>query len=306
MTEAIATVKEAIKAIEEPIVITELHSVLNKHNHHLKDEFIKFEEEGHKYTILCDPNSKYTSVTTWNHSHFPHFDANGIIKNMMKGKGWKEGHKYWGLTAEQIKTQWSNNASAVSGAGTDMHYEIECFMNNPNLQPNYTHKELYEHYMDQEKEQKKEKSLEWQYFINFVKETPHLKPYRTEWTVFNEDLKLAGSIDMVYENPDGSLAIYDWKRVKEITRVNNFNKYAITKSICQMPDSNFWHYSLQLNTYKAILEGKYNKKITDLYLVRLHPDAEEKTYELIKVPDLSADIGELFAERTKLFIVENA
>ena len=104
-------------------------------------------------------------------------------------------------------------------------------------------------------------------FIEFIKETPNLKPYRTEWTIYHEDIKLAGSIDMIYENPDGTLSIYDWKRSKEIKKINNWNKYALTKSICQMPDANFWHYALQLNTYKAILEAKYDKKVTDLYLV---------------------------------------
>ena len=39
------------------------------------------------------------------------------------------------------------------------------------------------------------------YFIEFIKDFPHLKPYRTEWVVYYEDIKLAGSIDMVYENP---------------------------------------------------------------------------------------------------------
>jgi ATP-dependent exoDNAse (exonuclease V) beta subunit len=92
---------------------------------------------------------------------------------------------------------------------------------------------------------------------------PHLKPYRTEWTVYHEDLKLAGSIDMVYENPDGTLSIYDWKRSKDITRINNFNKYALTECISHMPDANFWHYSLQLNTYKAILEKNYGKKFIE-------------------------------------------
>jgi ATP-dependent exoDNAse (exonuclease V) beta subunit len=143
-------------------------------------------------------------------------------------------------------------------------------------------------------------SIEWQYFINFVKDFPHLKPYRTEWIVYNEDIKLSGSIDMVYENPDGTLSIYDWKRAKEITKINKYNKYAITKEICEMPDTNYWHYSLQLNTYKAILEGKYNKKIKDMYLVRLHPDAEENNYELIQVADLSTQIHALFnALKTK-------
>jgi hypothetical protein len=43
------------------------------------------------------------------------------------------------------------------------------------------------------------------------------------------------------------------------------------------------------------LEEKYGKKIKDLYLVRLHPNAEE--YELIKLPDLQREIRELFEER---------
>ena len=146
-----------------------------------------------------------------------------------------------------------------------------------------------------------ETPLEWQYFINFVKDHSHLKPYRTEWTVFNEDIKISGSIDMVYENPDGTLSIYDWKRSKNISRINTFNKFAITPSICHLPDSNFWHYALQLNIYKFILESKYDKKIKDLYLVRLHPDAEEKNYELIELPILSTEINDIIHDRIKNF-----
>jgi hypothetical protein len=280
-----------------------LTNVLQTNNAHIRDKHIKFYEPTHTYTILIDAKSKYKSVTTWNHSHFPHFDANDVIKKMMKGKAWKEGHKYWGLTASQIKAQWSANGASVSGAGTNMHFDIECFMNNTEILYKYTHNDLLEKYLEKEN---MNNSLEWQYFINYVKDTQHLKPYRTEWTVYHEELKLAGSIDMVYENPDGTLSIYDWKRAKDISRVNTFGKYAITKCISNMPDSNFWHYALQLNTYKAILEDKYDKKVTDLYLVRLHPDAEEKNYELIKLPDLTAEIHELFELRRKEILIENA
>ena len=35
--------------------------------------------------------------------------------------------------------------------------------------------------------------------------------------------------------------------------------------INHLPDTNFWHYSLQLNTYKAILEDKYGVKITFIF-----------------------------------------
>jgi len=60
-----------------------------------------------------------------------------------------------------------------------------------------------------------------------------------------------------------------------------------------------------LNTYKRIIERKYGKIVTDLYLVRLHPDAEEKNYELIKLPDLSKEIDELFEERKQKLIVNS-
>ena len=276
-----------------------LHTILSVRNSHSRDSNIRFFENGHKYKILNEPDIKYTSVTSWIHELFPKFDADAIIETMMKSKGWKEGHKYWGLTAEQIKSQWNSNRDSLASAGSDLHFEIECF-NNKRFRSNYTNKKLYEHYMLHNGETHLLKPIEWQYFINFIKDHPNLKPYRTEWLVYNEDVKISGSIDMVYENPDGTLSIYDWKRSKNITRINNFNKFALPPEICHIPDSNFWHYAMQLNTYKAILEQKYNKQIKDLFLVRLHPESEEKNYELIHIPDLCVEISDLFLERKKL------
>lgn len=275
-----------------------LNNVLSVRNAHTRDKHIQFFEKGHKYIVDLEPNVKYTSVTTWIDEHFEKFDSDKIIAKMMSGSGWKKGHKYWGMTPEQIKYQWNANKEAVSGAGTDMHFHIECFNNNKQFTFHYTNKELVEIYLS-EQLQLSELPLEWQYFINFVKDHSHLKPYRTEWTVFNEDIKISGSIDMVYENPDGTLSIYDWKRSKNITRINNFNKFASTPCICHLPDSNFWHYALQLNMYKYILETKYDKIIKDIYLVRLHPDAEEKNYELIQLPILRVEIYDLVQERIK-------
>ena len=282
-----------------------LNPVLSEINSHPRDVNIQFYEEDHKYVILTEPETKYTSVTTWNHQHFPKFDADEVINSMMKGKGWKEGHRYWGLTPQQIKAQWNSNKDSVAGAGTDLHFEIECFNNDKRLSRGYTNKELYDIYMIDYGLILETKPLEWQYFINFVKDNPDLKPYRTEWTVYHDDVKISGSIDMIYENPDGTLSIYDWKRAKNITRINNFSKFALSPQICHLPDSNFWHYALQLNTYKSIIEQKYNKTVTDLFLVRLHPDAEEKNYELIKLPDLSIEINELFLERKNLLFKTN-
>ena len=274
-----------------------LNNILSVRNAHTRDKHIQFFEEDHKYIIDLEPDVKYTSVTTWIHEHFEKFDSDKIIAKMMSGSGWKKGHKYWGMTPEQIKTQWNANKDVVSGAGTELHFDIECFNNDNRFTFHYTNKELVENYLS-EQLQLSELPLEWQYFINFIKDYSHLKPYRTEWTVFNEDIKISGSIDMVYENPDGTLSIYDWKRSKNITRINTFNKFALPPCICHLPDSNFWHYALQLNVYKYIIETKYDKIVKEIYLVRLHPDAEEKNYELIQLPILTTEINDLIEERT--------
>ena len=86
-------------------------TTLSSRNAHSRDANIQFQEEGHKYTILTDLASKYTSCTTWNHTHFAPFDADAIITSIMKGKNWNPSNKYWGLTADQIKHQEAWKAS---------------------------------------------------------------------------------------------------------------------------------------------------------------------------------------------------
>jgi len=140
-------------------------------------------------------------------------------------------------------------------------------------------------------------SVEYQWFQRFVRDFPDLKPYRTEWMVYYEELKLSGSIDMIFENPDGTIQIYDWKRCKEIVYESPYGKSSTTPCISHLPDTNFWHYSLQLNTYKTILEQKYDKKVTGLYLVCLHPNNPYKTYDRIEVPFLEQEMRALFDYR---------
>ena len=256
---------------------TEPPTYLAKLNPHERDSRIVFDEGPHIYYIDGSCN-EYTSVTTFNHNHFEKFDADKIIKGMMKSKKWTQS-KYYGLSVDEIKALWDKNRDEAAEAGTKMHYDIECYYNEcPN----------------------ENDSIEYQYFNNFLTAYPELKPYRTEWTVFHEELKLAGSIDMVFKDMnDGSLLIYDWKRSKEIIKSNSFGKWGNKECIEHLPDTNYWHYCLQLNTYKAILEEKYGEKIKGLYLVCLHPDNKNKNYQRIKVADLQTEVKELFEMRKK-------
>ena len=303
-TTATATTATATTATTT-MSISRLYPILAERNPHPRDAHIRFEEVGHKYTILTDPHTHYTSVTTLIHQQFPVFDPDAVIHNMMRGPNWKPGHKYWGMTPPEIKQQWSTAGDASSGAGTLLHHEIECFMNSRDFdisEATYTHDDLWQNYLERRSEGQPVEGIldapEWQFFLTYVQTFPTLEPYRTEWLIYHEEWRLAGSIDMVYRNPDDSLMIYDWKRSKGIKNTP-FSKFAVTPCLRHLPDTNYWHYSLQLNLYKAMLQDKYGKKVTRLCLVRLHPDAEEETYELFDVPDLQKEVHELMAQRVR-------
>ena len=99
-------------------------AVVNKHP---RDDRIQFEEETHTYTIDGERKG-WTSCTGFLHNFFGHFDADAVIAKMMASSKWYES-KYFGLTAEQIKKQWSDKGAASSEAGTRMHLDIEHFYN---------------------------------------------------------------------------------------------------------------------------------------------------------------------------------
>ena len=101
------------------------------------------------------------------------------------------------MTPDEIKALWKENGRKYRSRKCT-HYDIECFYNDEEVEVD-------------------EDCIEWTYFENFEEDYgQHLKPYRTEWTVFDEDMKIAGSIDMIYEKPNGHLLIYDWKDVKKL------------------------------------------------------------------------------------------
>jgi len=230
------------------------------------------DEATHIYNV--NGNLTYMSVTTWIHTHFSEFDADEVIDRMMRSWKWSQS-KYRGMTKDQIKKQWKDNGDRASNAGTLMHYSIESFYNDNDV---------------------KDDSVEFSYFIQFHEAIQRLSnkpsPYRTEWQVYDEDNKLAGTIDMVYENEDGTLDLVDWKRCKEIKTENKWQK-AITPCLSHLPDTNFWQYSLQLNTYKYIIEKNYGKKIKAMFIVNIHPNNENNSFLMFQVQNMQKQIKEL-------------
>ena len=276
---------------------------LTQINRHPRDQHIAFDEPTHKYYVngSCKGN---ISCTGFIHEFFGHFDAKKIITKMRKGANWANS-KYYGRTDEEIMGEWTANGKEASSAGTAMHFAIEQFMHGALEEINPT-------VMN---------TPEWKYFMKFWKECgDDLEPYRSEWEVFTDRLdlpasqhrevftdaldssaserkiKLCGSIDMVYRRKsDGKFVIYDWKRSKEIKSDNPFGSGLAP--LDHLPDTNYWHYTLQLNVYKWILEQSYGLEVADLYLVILHPD--QPSYRRMRLNILTDEVEDMIECRRR-------
>jgi len=135
------------------------------------------------------------------------------------------------------------------------------------------------------------------YFLRWDKETDKMwTPYRTEWKVYHSRFKLAGTVDAVFQKPDGSFLLVDWKRSKKIKKDNPWQK--CFAPLGHLPDCNFSKYSLQVNVYKFILESEYSLSISQMSVVGLHPENANGSYLCFEVPILEEEVGALLKQRS--------
>lgn len=269
-------------------------------NHgHLRDEFVFFEEEPHLYFIF-DPSSmapvdNLTSVTTFIHLFKNKFDTEGKIAEIVGRKN-APGSKYYGKTADQIRNEWSDKTGTI--LGTKLHRLIELFYNDVDLSSLFSIDKMDSvHKMDKIDKEVYE-SIEFQsYFKDFHKQVVVANnwiPFRSEWRIFCNQIKIVGTIDFVFikdiDRPM-EVIIYDWKRSKEICTYAKF-KNKLLSPIAHLDECNFIEYSLQLNLYKYLLEKNYGMKVIEMYLGIFHPNSSD--YQTFKIED------KYFAEVEKL------
>ena len=241
----------------------------NHRNSHIRDKRIKFYSEKHIYTI---DGVQVPSVTTIISKFFPAFDA------VEKARNLSSRNPLYGLSVNEIVEIWKNRGIEAANKGTFLHEQIE----------NYYLKQPYK------------ETGEFYQFLNFVKDHSKLKPYRSEWRIFDETHNIAGTIDLLVENENGSFDIYDWKRSKKV--VNPYNGQVIKENtwgntgigiLRDIDDTSYNQYELQQNIYRHILEEKYEIKINDMYLIIMHTDQGYTNYHKVKIPHLRSEINSI-------------
>lgn len=254
--------------------------------HHLRklnplprfDDHVTFREAEHVYEV--DGKVMPISVTTVAKQYFGKFDAEKVAK-FVAAKDYPPGNKYYKKSVEEIVQMWSSDNEA-SQLGTSFHAMVEKFYNIPELygmgvekfeQESVRNAALAQWYNGAELARP-----EFQQFLRYHCEVVLPQgwvPFRTELVIFDTELQIAGTIDMVYR--DGSnpnyLHFIDWKRSKEIKMVG-FRRERGKGPCAHLQDCNFIHYSLQVNIYAAMFLKMYHDMyyVSYLYLVVCHPN----------------------------------
>lgn len=235
------------------------HISYNLDNCHTRDSRIKFYPEPHLYKINDIPAP---SVSTIIAKFFPEFDS---VK-------WSEiKSPELGMTASEVQIMWADKGSKAATDGHFLHEQIENFY----LKKGHDRPEGFH------------------LFDKFHNDHIGLKPYRSEWRIFDEEFHIAGTVDLIAKTPEG-YEMYDWKRSKKVVNPVTGEPIKLNKwqsgigELNVIADTSYNRYCLQQSLYKYILEKNYGIQVAKMYLVVLYPEYER--YYKVSVPYLKDQV----------------
>ena len=212
---------------------------------------IYFDEPTHKYTN--SKGTQFQSVTSWiNRFHEP-FDAETVAKKCAAKRG---------VDYKELMTEWELEGKKSCVLGTEIHAVMERLWyrksyhtildKNSPLIDDYNSRVI------------KCKKLYEQLKTRFV-------PVKSEYIVYDVDAALCGTIDFIaYDTQFNKYVIFDYKTNKEIKSIPNKWTKPLYDPFSTLWDNELGKYSLQLSTYKAILEKNCpDISIGSMYLLHI-------------------------------------
>ena len=144
-----------------------------------------------------------------------------------------------------------------------------------------------------------EDNSEFHQFEAWLSANSSLSPYRTEWSIYDENIGVAGQIDSLWidwmdNNTDSmQFIMVDWKRAHkvlspdiDIQKQQSFDRRG--REFCEfapahpgpcrhMLDCAYNHYTVQQHLYSDFLFRKYDIDVSKMLLVQCHPNLTSPT-----------------------------
>ena len=242
----------------------------NDINAHVRDSLISFDPARHVYSF---ENEEFESVTTVVDGSFDKFDADY----------WAERKSRTPQEKQALIDAWNAKGELARNLGTLMHDRIERY------------------YLGLPDDGCSQDRASYERFLNFAIERP-LNPYRTEWRIFSERYRIAGTLDFLARDKNGRFIIYDWKRSTKVVSPDgtiidsSFGRHAHAP-INHLADTVFIHYALQVSIYRFILAEHYGINVDEAFLGVFHPDMPR--HYCVALPYLEDEVVTLLRSRLK-------
>jgi len=246
---------------------------------------VKFDDVPHKYFI---GNKQLTSVTTILGDYHEEFDEE--FWSDIKAKTFE-------LPQWVIKDAWRYINKKATLKGSLVHNYAEFLFNNkiypyPKalVERELGYDPIYEEYL-----------VQTGHVNKFYEDYRNiLIPIKTELVICDEEHLIGGMIDLlVYNLLAREYQLWDYKTNKEFTETNDRDRY-LEGTLSPLEDCDSEVYSLQLGSYKKIIEMNTHIKIGKCYMVWLPLDGE--SYELFETRDRTFYVDMMFKERKNKLI----
>jgi len=223
---------------------------------------ITFTEWNHTYTHN-ETGEKFTSVTTILGKYKKPFNADFMAGRVAQREG---------VTKEAVLEMWEKEKNRACQRGTDIHKLLEDYITVGEQVEEWGW--LYKSY---------DKCAEWN--------VDKFKKVKCEELLWNEDLKVSGLADLIYEHSDGTFTVGDFKTNKRYRFSSDYNDWMLAPldhlTVCEHST-----YTMQLSIYAWLYEQLTGKKCRKLVIYYLNKDrfvAHHGNYMKAEVENLMAD-----------------
>ena len=237
-----------------------------------QDSKLSFEPNEHIY--LYNGKRYLTPVSTIVKHFFEPFDSIGRSELV----AYRDGKDQC-----EVLEEWDSKGLESREIGTFLHSQIELFFSGKPM-VNHTRFTYRGEYINIDKIVFIKDEID--YFKNFLKENP-ITPFRTEWHIYDLELGIAGTVDLLCRNGN-EFDIFDWKRSRKASPKETIWRNGIN-GLDHIPDISFYHYAIQQNLYRYILEKNYGITIKNMSIVILHPIYSN--YIKYEIPRMDTEIN---------------
>lgn len=238
---------------------------------HPRNTRIEFLVDEHEYYFTTDEGDRvqFQGVTGWIENFSPYFDRDKIAAGVARRDG---------KSTQQVLAEWKATNVESINRGNYVHDALEEFVLTGEI---------------------RNEALVDGFIASY--EAMGFQPVTAEWTIYDERIGRASSIDGNFIDATGRYVIVDYKTNKDGVKQDSYKNQTLLHPLHHLRNSKYAKYSLQVSLYRHWVEQFYldPADVADLHWI-LHIDWKDEQWIFSWMPalDLRDEITLMYQDKT--------